>query len=337
MGGRRIIAFEEHFLDPAAAGSAGFDARSPGFAEAFHPSRGLPYAPAPETLRDLGEGRLADMDAHGISVQVLSGLHAQNLPIDVAAGLTRGTNDLAAAAVARHPERFAAFAVLPTADPAAAVAELTRCVEELGFVGALVHGRTGGEFLSASRFSPILERLAALRVPLYLHPAPPPLATSASNYDGFDPVVTARLQTAAWGWHAETAVHFLNLYLAGVFDRHPALQVILGHWGELLPFYMERIDEALPPRATGLERTFVDVMRRNVFVTPSGMWTQANLDYCVAMLGIERILFAVDYPFLPNDGAAPFIESARLTGIEKDLVAHGNAERLLARGAHRRA
>lgn len=329
--GRRIIALEEHFLDPAAAaaGPGDFAERSPGFAEAFHPSTGLPYAPTPETLRDLGEARLADLDAHGIGMQVLSGLHAQNLPAAAAAELTRGTNDIAAAAVTRHPDRFAAFAVLPTAVPGAAADELARCVGDLGFVGALVHGRTAGEFLSAPRFAPILERAAGLRVPLYLHPAPPPAATSATNYDGFAPVVTARLQTAAWGWHSETAVHFLNLYLAGVFDRHPGLQLILGHWGELLPFYMERIDEALPPRATGLERPFAEVLRRNAFVTPSGMWTQANLDYCVAMLGAERILFSVDYPFLPNDGAAPFLAAARLTPAEKDLIAHGNAERLL--------
>lgn len=330
MTTRRIITLEEHYLDPAVAqaGALQYAARTPGSAASFHPSTGLSYTPSPDLLLDLGEGRIADMNSHGISMQVLSALTTQFLPADVAVELTRGTNDIAAAAVAQHPDRFAAFASLPTASPAAAADELTRCVEELGFVGTMISGRTDDEFLSAERFAPILARIAALDVPLYLHPAPPPAETSASNYDGFDPTVTARFQTAAWGWHNETAVHFMNLYLAGVFDRHPALQVILGHWGELIPFYLERIDEALPPKATGLDRSFIDAFRENVFVTPSGMWTQANLDYCVAMLGVDRIMYAVDYPFVPHGGAAAFLEQASLDENEKDLIAHRTAEHL---------
>jgi len=328
---RRLITLEEHYVDPAvaAAGAEEFAAHSPGFTTSFAPSTGLPYTPTPQMLADLDEARIADMDAHGITMQVLSSLSTQYLAADVAAGLTRAANDRAAGAVSRHPDRFAAFAALPTADPTAAVAELDRCVSELGFVATMIHGRTDDEFLSHERFAPILARIAALDVPLYLHPAPPPVQTSATNYDGFDAVVTARLQTAAWGWHNETAVHFLNLYLAGMFDRLPGLQVILGHWGELLPFYLERIDEALPPRATGLDRGFAEVFRQNVYVTPSGMWTQANLDYCVSMLGVERIMYSVDYPFLPHDGAAEFLEAASVSDAEKDLIGHGTAERVL--------
>jgi len=334
MAARRLITLEEHYLDPAigAAGAAEFAAHSPGFTTAFHPSTGLPFTPTPDVLADLDEGRIADMDAHGISMQVLSGLSTQYLSADVAVELTRATNDLAAAAVARHPDRFSAFASLPTTVPQAAVDELTRCIDELGFVGTMINGRTDDEFLSAERFAPILARIAALDVPLYLHPAPPPVATSATNYDGFGDMVTARFQTAAWGWHNETAIHFMNLYLAGVFDRHPGMQVILGHWGEMIPFYLDRIDQALPPQATGLDRGFADVFRQNVYVTPSGMWTQANLDYCVAMLGVERIMYAVDYPFVPHDGAAEFLDDARLTDAEKDLIAHRTAERVLRLG-----
>jgi hypothetical protein len=333
---RRIITLEEHFLDPAvtAAGREQFVAHSPGFGASYDAAKGLPYAPTPAQLTDLGDGRIADMDAHGISMQVISALNPQYVPADDAA-VVRSANDRAAAAVTAYPDRFAAFAGLPTAAPEVAADELSRCVSELGFVGAMIFGRTDDEFLSAPRFAPVLERVAQLGVPIYLHPAAPPVETSRTNYDGFDDVVTARFQTAAWGWHNETAVHFIHLYLAGVFDRYPDLQVILGHWGELIPFYLERIDEAIPVRASGLDRGFADVFRQNVYVTPSGMWTQANFRYCVEMLGVERIMFSVDYPFLPHDGAVAFLEDAQLGDAEKDLVGHGTAERVLGLGGAR--
>lgn len=130
-------------------------------------------------LCDLDEGRIADMDKHGITVQVLSNLSTQQVPADVAADLVRSANDTLAAAVRRHPSRFAAFAALPTTVPGAAAAELERCVGDLGFVGTMIMGRTEGEFLSAERFDPILRTAARLSVPIYLHPALPTRVTSA--------------------------------------------------------------------------------------------------------------------------------------------------------------
>lgn len=330
MSRRRIITLEEHFSwQPAAANRTGSLDLDLGSTVAGADRSGLPYLPAPGRLEDIGEGRIADMDANGISMQVLSSVSPQTMPASEAIELARGANDAAAAAVAQHPDRFAAFAALPTAAPEAAADELSRCVEQLGFVGTLILGRTDDECLDAERFAPILARIARLEVPLYLHPAPPPAATTAENYAGFGDIASGRFQTAAWGWHNETAVHFLRLWLSGVFDRHPGLQVILGHWGELLPFFLDRIEEALPHRATGLERGFAEVMRQNVYVTPSGLWTQANLDFCVAMLGAERIMYSVDYPFIPHEGAAEFLESSRLGEADKDLIAHGNAHRVL--------
>ncbi|MHA7987397.1 amidohydrolase family protein [Rathayibacter sp. CAU 1779] len=328
---RRIITLEEHFADSAvgAAGRERSHELSPGFPVSYAPSTGLPYTPTPDQLTDLGEGRIADMDANGITVQVLSSLGAQYVPAPHAAELVGAANDRAAAAVREHPDRFAAFAALPTTVPETAADELSRCVEELGFVGSLIHGRTDDEFLDAERFAPILARHEALDVPLYLHPAPPPAATSATNYDGLGDIVTARFQTSAWGWHNETAVHFIHLVLAGVFDRYPRLQIVLGHWGELVPFYLDRLDEALPQAATGLDRTFGEVFRQNVYITPSGMFTQANLDYCVATLGVDRIMYAVDYPFVGQEGAAEFLEQAKLTDAEKDLIGAGTAARVL--------
>lgn len=328
----RIVTLEEHYLDPDIAAASAPLARelSPHFAAAYDPGTGLPYSPPAQVLRDLGEGRLADMDANGISMQVLSCLSTQQVPANVAVDLVRNTNNRAAGAVREHPGRFAAFAALPTTVPGAAAAELDRCVGDLGFAGTMIMGRTSGEFLDAPAFDPILARAAALGVPIYLHPGVPPRQISDVSYaGGLRPLVTARLQTTAWGWHQETAVHFLHLVLSGVFDRYPELQIILGHWGEMIPFYLDRISEALPPAVTKLDRTFLDYFRENVYITPSGMFSQAQLQYCAETVAIDRILFAVDYPFLGNDGAVAFLQQAKLPEESKGKIAHQNTERLL--------
>lgn len=327
----KIIALEEHYLNVeiAAASAAATAGLSPGFAAAFDSATGLPYSPTPEVLRDLGAGRIADMDRHGISMQVLSSLTTQQLPSDVAAELCRASNDTLADAVRTWPGRFAAFAGLPTVDPKPAADELARSVGELGFVGAMIMGRTAGEFLDAPRFDPILSRAAELRVPIYLHPGVPPREITDSTYAGLEPLVSTRFQTAAWGWHVETAAHFIHLVLAGVLDRYPELQIILGHWGELMPFYLDRLDEALPRRATGLERTIGEYVRGNVFITPSGMFSQAQLQFCLETLGPDRLLFSVDYPFIGNAGATDFLDAANLSVDAREGFAHGNAEALL--------
>lgn len=328
----KIIALEEHFLDPAvAAASVGpvpgsdHDAGERGDA-----SVALPYTPGPDQLTDLGEHRIADMDAHGIDVQILSSLSTQQLPPAVAVDVVRQTNDRLAAALRAHPDRFAGFAALPTSVPDAAADELERGVRELGFVGTLIMGRTEGEFLDQPRFAPILARAAALEVPIYLHPGIPPRGTLAENYAGLAPLVSARFGTTAWGWHNETGVHFLHLLLSGVFDRHPELQIVLGHWGELVPFYLDRLDEALPRTITKLGRTIGEYLRENVYVTPSGLFTQANLRYCVDVLGVDRIMFSVDYPFIGNEKAASFLAEADLSDEDREKIAHGTAEKLFA-------
>ena len=328
----KIIAVEEHFVDPAVskAGAPAATALSPDFETAYDPAGSLSYSPPVEVLMDLAQGRIADMDAAGISMQVLSCLGAQQVPPHVAPDLVRAANDRAAAAVRAYPDRFAAFAALPTTVPEAAAGELERCVSELGFVGTMILGRTDGEFLDAPRFDPVLATAAALDVPIFLHPGVPPLAVTESNYrGGLSSVVATRLQTSAWGWHQETAVHFLHLVHSGVFDRYPDLQIILGHWGEMIPFYLDRINEALPQRATKLRRSFHQYFRENVYIAPSGLFSQAQLQFCLQTVALERILFAVDYPFVDNHGALPFLQKANLPPESTHKIAHENAERLL--------
>ncbi|MEJ2862180.1 amidohydrolase family protein [Actinomycetospora flava] len=326
----RLITIEEHFGDPAvaAAGAAEMNRLSPGFRAAYGPGSGLPHSPSLEDLADLDSGRLAAMDACGIDVQVLSCLSTQLLPAADARELVPAVNDRLAAAIARHPDRFAGFAALPTAAPEAAGDELRRAVGELGLVGTLIHGRTGERFLSEPQFDPVLRAAAELQVPIYLHPAPPPRGTTDTSYVGLDPIVATRLQTAAWGWHVETGLHFLHLVLHGVFDRYPDLQVILGHWGEMIPWFLDRLDDTLPQRATSLERPISDYVRANAYLTPSGMFSQAQLRYCADVLGTDRIIYSVDYPFLPQDDAVAFLEHSDLPEPARHDIAHGNAEQL---------
>ncbi|MFK4803450.1 amidohydrolase family protein [Streptomyces sp. MPA0124] len=325
----KIITLEEHFVDPAlaAASSPTINRLAPNFAAAYAAGTGFAGSLQSESLLlDLGEKRVANMDLNGITTQVLSCLWAQQAPAGVAPELVRAANDSAARAVNAFPGRFAA---LPTAVPEAAANELERCVSDLGFVGTLINGRTEDEFLDAPRFDPVLRTASRLGVPIYLHPAMPPRAVTEASYEGLPSLVTGRLQTAAWGWHVETAEHFIHMVLSGVFDRYQDLQVILGHWGEMIPFYLDRIEELLPQEITKLDRPFAEYFKHNVHITPSGMWNQAQLRFCVETLGVERIVLAVDYPFVGNEGVTAFLDEADLSVQDKNRIAHGTAERLL--------
>lgn len=319
----KIITLEEHFWDPdirRTLGGGGLEAPLP---------QGTSYIAPPEVEEDIDAGRIADMDKSSITMQVLSGLGGQMLTGADAVPLAQAANNRLAAATAKYPDRFAGFACLPTAEPQAAAEELRRCVEELGFVGTTIFGRTKGKFLDAPEYDVILNAAEDLAVPIYLHPAYPPREVRAANYDGLDPAVSGRFASAAWGWHQETAVHLLHMILSGVFDRHPRLQIIAGHWGEMIPFYLDRLGEALPRTLTRLERTVGEYMRENVYITPSGMFSQPQLEFCIKVLGIERILFSVDYPFIGNEGAVPFLEQADLTDRERAMIAHENTIKLL--------
>ncbi|QMS57655.1 amidohydrolase family protein [Kocuria varians] len=328
----RLITTEEHVVHPeiSQAGAAANKALSPHFGETYDPAHGFSASPTFEQLTDLGEGRLADMDAHGIDTQVVSVLGTQFLPADSALELARAANDRLGAAVAEHRGRFAAFAAVPTtAGGRVAADELARAVGEHGAVGSMIYGRTGTAFLDTPELDPVLATSARLGVPIYVHPTPPPRGISDLSYAGLDPLVSARFETAGWGWHLETGVHFLHMVLAGVFDRHPGLQVLLGHWGEMTPWFMERFDEMFPQQLTRLEKPVSEYFRSNLYITPSGMWSSAQLRYCLEMVGAERMLFSVDYPFIPHDGARAFLEAADLTDEDREKFAHGNAERLL--------
>lgn len=313
----RVIAIEEHFSTPGIRAAAG--------------RRGAGLTATVALLDDLGERRIAGMDAVGIDLQVLSvnPPATQQLEPAVAVPVAARTNDQLAAAIAAHPDRFAGFATLPTADPAAAAAELERAVTDLGFKGAMVHGHTHGRFLDDQTYWPFLQRAESLGVPVYLHPTFPTQQVMDAYYGGFDTAVSEVLATAGWGWHAETGLHALRMVLGGVFDRFPRLQVIIGHMGEHIPFSLARADERLSPVATHLKRRVAEYFQQNFYITTSGYFTDPPLECALAVLGADRIIFSVDYPFSDNTAARAFLDRAPLSPAEREKIAHANAERLL--------
>jgi uncharacterized protein len=317
----RVISLEDHFWTPDIAEAIGA-LRNP------DTDAGGPLA---ANLADLGERRLAAMDAAGIDLQVISHTTpgVQHLDAEIAIPLAREANDALARAVAEHPGRFAGFATLPTSAPPAAADELERAVTELGLLGAMINGHTNGRFLDDPAFDVLHERAVRLGVPLYLHPAEPVPAVRDAYYQGFAPAVSWFLSAAAFGWHAETGIHVLRMVLGGVFDRHPELSLVIGHMGEMLPFMLQRVDDNLPPKVTGLERLPSEYVLANVHITTSGLFSVPPLMCALMVFGVERVLFSVDWPYAPNEDGRRLLETAPLSPGDLELIAHGNAERLL--------
>jgi predicted TIM-barrel fold metal-dependent hydrolase len=284
-----------------------------------------------DQLRDLGAGRLADMDANGIDLQVISHVAPAAQGLAGAEGITRArdANERLGAAVGAHPDRFAGFATLPTADPRAAADELEHAVRELGLIGAMVNSTLGsnGAFLDEPRFVPLLDRFERLDVPLYLHPAPPSAALRDALYQGLPSAVAGRLATGAWGWHAEAGLHVLRMIATGVFDRHPRLRLIVGHCGEMVPFMLDRIDAMLRPAS--LAHRPSEYFLRNIWVTTSGLFSLPPVLCTVQVLGVDRVLFSVDYPFGDNAAGRVMLDTLPLAPADKAKIAGGNAERVL--------
>lgn len=321
----RVIAVEEHAWTPELR-SALVDSGDDDTVTWFSNSGIISHR-----LLDVDEERVARMDAAGVDLQVLSITTpgTQSLPSALAVPLARDANDFLFDAVQRRPDRFAAFATLPTPDPDAAAVELRRCIHELGFVGAMLFPRTGPNLLDHNRFRPIFEAAAELGAPLYLHPGIPPAAVREACYDGFDFATSLMLSTGGWGWHAEAGLAALRLILAGTFDRHPDLQLILGHWGEMLVSFADRAD-ALSGTSTHLDRHVLEYITSNVYATAGGILSHRMLRQALDVLGADRLMFALDDPY--NGGsldARGFINSAPMSLEDRHKFAHLNAERLL--------
>jgi predicted TIM-barrel fold metal-dependent hydrolase len=327
----RIVALEEHFTVPRIVAGISPDAVA---------RRGFPTDPnflwaqtiKRAELADLGDARLADMDASGITTQVLSvaGPGADLVPGQPGIDLARAYNDALAEACAHHPTRFRGFAHLPLLEPEAAAEELHRTATQLGFHGVLVNGATDGRFLDDPRFEPVLAQAEKENLPIYLHPGIPTEPVRAAYYDGLPGNFSFTLALSAWGWHADTAIHTLRLALSGALDRHPGLKIVIGHMGEAIPFMLDRIDETTAATAkVHLKRSVRQTILDQVWITTSGFFTMVPFMAALMSFGADRIMFSVDYPFASNARARAFLDALPVSAADRAKIAHGNADRLL--------
>lgn len=277
-------------------------------------------------LLDLEDTRLAEMEANGVDVHVLSlaAPGVQMLERDVAVSLARLSNDKLSDVIRRHPARFAGLACFAPQDPAAAAKEMERAIHSLKLNGFLVNSHTNNVYLDDQRCWPILEAAEALGAPLYIHPRAPSDGMAAPFQD-------YRMEGAIWGYGMETGTHAVRLMLSGVLDRFPRLRIVLGHMGEALPFWLWRLDYMASPGSRAALRNSLkpsEYMPRNFSLTTSGLEDPLALRYVIEKIGVERVMWAIDYPFQQTAASVAFIESAPLSEAEREQIAHRNAERI---------
>jgi 5-carboxyvanillate decarboxylase len=282
-----------------------------------------------DRLLDLDGERLEIMDKAGIDMQLLSltSTGVQMMDPESANAIAKSSNDELADAIRRHPDRFAGLATVAPQDPAAAVREIERSITELGLNGIIINSHTDGEFLSEEKYWPILEVIESLGVPLYIHPrAPGPLHAAAYRTD--------HLEHAIWGYAAETGLHALRLITGGIFDRYPDLTVVLGHMGEAVPYWLYRIDDRhrmmslMNIERRDLERKPSEYFLDNFAITTSGVNWTPPLEYCISVLGVDKVMFAVDYPYQETFEAVDWLNDAPLSEETRRLVFGANAERI---------
>lgn len=328
-----LITLEEHFFSPHIS-----DWSTYGYSEQFKHLPGVA-----SKLLDLDTIRLKSMDETSIAIQVLShapGLAKSSGPDPV--GDCQRANDEMAAAVKRHPSRYAALAVLPMSLPEDAAKELRRCVRELGFKGALVDNHVDGRHYESSAYHVFWRTAEELGVPIYLHPTWPSPNVQLPQYRGEIPnAATTSLASSAWGWHADVGTHLLKLFASGLFDLFPRLKLIIGHMGEMLPFMLERIEylsqrwdvSSLHPQLDSKHRPFGQVYRENLWITTSGCWSIAPMACILRNTPVEHILYSVDYPFAKNEDGLAFMEELEKSGLvtreQFVKIGYKNAEALL--------
>ncbi|KAI1324919.1 hypothetical protein F5Y16DRAFT_401921 [Xylariaceae sp. FL0255] len=335
MGVLPLLTLEEHFLAQAAKNTLVSVilkrvTRSPHFERMFQNFPGIQ-----KRIYDTSTLRLASMDENKVSLQVLS-----HVPGVISPAEARATNDEAAAAVKANPSRLAALAALPVADPAACADELRRCVQDLGFAGALIGNHANGTYYEGAEYDTLWRTAEELDVPIYLHPTiPSPEQARVVYYpgrEGSENALSARAAAGigeyAWGWHSDVAVHVLRLFGAGLFDRFPRLKIVIGHFGEMLPFMVQRVEWATghwPKR----ERNFTQAYNENIWITTSGVWSLDPMATILRNTSIDKILYSVDYPFTSNEDGLKWmkdlVQSGLVTRDQLEKIAYKNAEELL--------
>jgi len=314
------IALEEHFVLPETADTS-------------YAIRDLPTPELRQKVLDVGSGRIAEMDRGGVDICILSHVAAGVQAIsNISQAITssRRMNDYLAEHIAKYSKRLKGFAALPLQDPEAASHELTRCIKELGFCGALVNGFSQSQeadsavFYDLPQYRPFWATVQDLDVPLYLHPRAP-LTTRQQAYEGYP-----WLAGSPWGFAVETSIHALRLMASGLFDEYPRLKVILGHLGEGLPFGIWRVDHRIA-RGSGTPKAKLPMshyLRENFYITTSGNFHTQALTNVILEVGADRVLYSVDYPFEDMVEAKDWLDQAAISEADRMKIARGNTQKL---------
>lgn len=328
----KIIALEEHMVSKSigAAVAKTIQEAYPYAQQFLHPAPA--DAPSTPDLFELGERRIAELDKAGIDMEVVSYTNpTQWLKGDDAVNLAKQANDALYQNIKAYPDRFRAFATLPWNNPTAAADELKRTVYELGFVGTLISGRpqTGNVFLDDKIYFPIWEALTDLDLPVYIHPNYTSIDACNAYYSGLNAQLDTILSAYGYGWHYEAGIQVIRMILAGVFEKFPTLKVLSGHWGEMVPYFLPRLDQMFKPEVTGLSDTITNIYKKHVWISPSGVYDTDTLQFCVNKLGIDQLVFSSDWPYVPMTDARSFIDNSPLSDIHKEKFCHLTAEKLL--------
>lgn len=332
---KKLITIEEHFILPQISAEVMkfLTQKNGGKSPISEAQRDLMkiVLPTNEFIADLGEKRLQFMDKAGISMQILSygaGSPQNITEEDFAVSLCQQANDQLIHAIAQHPTRFAGFSLLPMCFPERAVQELERTTR-LGLKGVMISGTINGKFLDDAEFFPVFEKAATLNVPIFLHPAIIDREISQKYYQNeqWSAVAGLMFASAGYGWHIDSGISVLRLIFSGLFDKLPNLQIISGHWGEMVPFYLNRLDDQ-QSKTLSLQHKISDYYKRNIYISPSGFFNENQLIYCLNEIGADRILYAGDYPFLIDENTSNFLSKANISTSDKEKIAFKNAEKL---------
>ena len=317
----RIISLEDHFIHPKVWELLPEELKSK-------------YELLKESLFDIGKGRIIKMDAAGIDFQVISHVEPGVNFIErksEAVTLAIEINNYLSDAIKIFPGRLGGFAVLPMRSPVDAAIELERTVTELGFKGALINGHTNGVYLDDNSYDVLLKKAEELEVPIYIHPTNPPKEISEKYFQNNDAFITG------WGWQVETSIHLIRMINKGVFDKYPKLKVIIGHMGELIPYGFSRLNVALTvgnwiiagDNTSKPKMNLYYYFKNNIFITSSGVFDESVFTCAKEMIGLNNMMFSVDYPFQDNISATQFLNKLPLNSQEKSQFAGKNASALL--------
>lgn len=329
----KLIAIEDHYMSKA-VNEKYMEVMSKTVSPAERARlQGLQGFLANSTISDLGDVRLAAMDKQGVDMQVISyGNNCpQDLPGDAAVPLCRQANDELAAEIRQHPGRFAGWAALPVGNPKAAADELSRAVNELGFKGASLNGNYHARFFDEPEFFPIFEKAAELDVPIYLHPGFPNERVADYYYKGenIPQAVSAVFGSYGYGWHVDAGIHMMRMIFSGIFNKLPNLKLMTGHWGELVPYYFDRIDEMIPDAISGLGRPFSEIYKEHVYITPSGIASKGPAMLAIGEMGADHVLWSHDFPYVKRNNVKAFLMELPISEESKEKIAYKNAEALL--------